>query len=60
MPDISDIGGIRSPISPLAASHRLINFISSDCELPMRAANDRRSFVVVCDSINAVISTACA
>ena len=37
-----------------------IKFISSDCEWLMRAPSDRRSLFDVCDSISAVISTACA
>ena len=45
--------------SPRAASHRCMNFISSDCELLIRAPSDRRSLFSVCDGISAVISTAC-
>src|SRR5438874_11713612 len=46
--------------SPLAASQRFINFISSDCERLIFAPRDHRSLFSVCDAINAVISTAWA
>ena len=46
--------------SPRAVSQRFIKFISSDCEWLIRAPSSRRSLLVVCDSISAVISTACA
>ena len=46
--------------SPLAASQRFINFISSDCERLIFAPSDNRSLFSVCDAINAVISTAWA
>ena len=46
--------------SPLISSHRLINFISSDCDWLMRAPSNRTSLFSVRDSISAVISTACA
>src|SRR5262245_56808596 len=45
---------------PRAASHRFMNFISSDCDLLIRAPSDPSSLFSVCDSISAVISTACA
>ena len=57
---MSDIPAIAMETgSPRAASHRCINFISSDCELLIRAPSDRRSLFSVCDGISAVISTAC-
>src|SRR5258708_28063933 len=46
--------------SPRAASQRFMKLISSDCELLIRAPNERRSLFCVCDGIIAVISTACA
>src|SRR6185503_16722645 len=46
--------------SPLATSQRSINFISSDCDLLIRAPSDRKFLFSVCESISAVISTACA
>ena len=49
MPDISmsGISGIGGEIgSPLASSHRFINFISSDCELLMRAPSRAQILVL--------------
>jgi hypothetical protein len=56
--DISGFGGETG--SPLASSHRFINFISSDCDWLIRAPSSRISLFSVCDSMSAVISTACA
>src|SRR5690242_14472956 len=54
------MSGIASDIGcPRDASHRFMNFISSDCDLLIRAPSDLRSLFSVCDSISAVISTAC-
>src|SRR5689334_535436 len=44
---------------PRDASHRFMNFISSDCDRLIRAPSDLTSLFSVCDSISAVISTAC-
>ena len=37
-----------------------MNLISSDCECEMRAPSKRSSLFFVCESMSAVISTACA
>src|SRR5689334_16636718 len=46
--------------SPLTVNHRFMKSISSDCDRLMREPNVRSSLFCVCESISAVISTACA
>jgi hypothetical protein len=58
MPGMSCIAGDVG--SPLVINQRFIKFISSDCDLLMRVPSERSCLFSVCDSIKAVISTACA
>lgn len=58
---IPDMPGISIEVGfPLAVNQRFINLISSDCDLLIRAPKERSSLLSVCESISAVISTACA